>query len=71
MAPLNRITHFIALVGGIVSSHALATLADIYTVLSVGVHLTRMIPVATVAKDTQFLRCGSGGTIRTGAQATR
>ncbi|WP_299656536.1 hypothetical protein [uncultured Tateyamaria sp.] len=71
MAPLNRITHFITRVGGIVSSRALATLADIYTVLSVGAHLTRMISVATVTKDTQFLRRGSGNTIRAGAQATR
>ena len=65
------ITPAIARVGGIVSGQALATLADTCMVLSVGAHLGKMIPVATVTLDTQFLRPGTGDTIRARAEVTR
>jgi len=65
------ITDAIARVGGIVSGQALATLADTAMVLSVGAHLGRMTPVATVTLDTQFLRPGTGDTIRAAAKVTR
>jgi len=62
------ITADIARVGGIVSGQALVTLADTAMVLAVGAHVGRMIPVATVTLDTQFLRPAAGDSIR--AQAT-
>lgn len=62
------ITDGIARVGGIVSGQALATLADTAMVLACGVHLGRMIPVATITLDTQFLRPGRGETIRAEAE---
>lgn len=65
------ITADIARVGGIVSGQALATLADTAMVLAAGAHLGRMVPVATVTLDTQFLRPGSGETIRAEAEITR
>lgn len=65
------ITDAIARVGGIVSGQALATLADTCMVLSVGAHLGKMVPVATVTLDTQFLRPGSGEGIRAQAEVTR
>lgn len=65
------ITDTIARVGGIVSGQALATLADTCMVLSLGAHLHKMVPVATVTLDTQFLRPGTGDTIRATAQVTR
>lgn len=65
------ITDAIARVGGIVSGQALATLADTCMVLSVGAHLGKLLPVATVTLDTQFLRPGSGDTIRARAEVTR
>ncbi|WP_299297725.1 PaaI family thioesterase [uncultured Tateyamaria sp.] len=65
------ITPQIARVGGIVSGQALATLADTAMVLAVGAHLGRMLPVATVTLDTQFLRPGAGDAIRAHATVTR
>lgn len=65
------ITDAIARVGGIVSGQALATLADTAMVLACGAHLGRMVPVATITLDTQFLRPGSGKAIRAEAEVTR
>lgn len=65
------ITDAIARVGGIVSGQALATLADTAMVLACGAHLGRMVPVATITLDTQFLRPGSGDSIRAEAEVTR
>jgi uncharacterized protein (TIGR00369 family) len=65
------ITSDIARVGGIVSGQALATLADTAMVLAAGAHLGRMVPLATVTLDTQFLRPGSGDTILAEAEITR
>ena len=65
------ITDDIARVGGIVSGQALATLADTAMVLATGAHLGRMIPVATVTLDTQFLRPGTGDGIEATATVTR
>ena len=65
------ITDSIARVGGIVSGQALATLADTAMVLAAGVHLGRMLPVSTVTLDTQFLRPGTGDTIRAEAEIVR
>ncbi|WP_420010648.1 PaaI family thioesterase [Tateyamaria sp.] len=65
------ITNDIARVGGIVSGQALATLADTAMVLACGAHLGRMVPVATVTLDTQFLRPGSGDCIQAQAEITR
>ncbi|WP_299045518.1 PaaI family thioesterase [uncultured Tateyamaria sp.] len=65
------ITQAIARVGGIVSGQALATLADTCMVLSVGAHLGKMVPVATVTLDTQFLRPALGDGIRAQAVVTR
>lgn len=65
------LTNAIARVGGIVSGQALATLADTAMVLACGAHLGRMVPVATVTLDTQFLRPGSGDNIRAQAEVTR
>lgn len=65
------ITDAVARVGGIVSGQALATLADTAMVLACGVHLGRMVPVATITLDTQFLRPGSGDHIRAKAEVTR
>lgn len=65
------ITDAIARVGGIVSGQALATLADTAMVLACGAHLGKMVPVATITLDTQFLRPGSGELIRAEAEVTR
>lgn len=65
------ITPDIARVGGIVSGQALAALADTAMVLAVGAHLGRMVPVATVTLDTQFLRPGAGDTVRALAEVTK
>lgn len=65
------VTDAIARVGGIVSGQTLATLADTAMVLACGAHLGRMVPVATVTLDTQFLRPGSGDSIRAQAEVTR
>ncbi len=65
------VTDAIARVGGIVSGQALATLADTAMVLAAGAHLGRMVPVATVTLDTQFLRPGKGDTIRAEAEIIR
>lgn len=65
------ITDAIARVGGIVSGQALATLADTAMVLACGAHLGNMVPVATITLDTQFLRPGSGDSIRAEAEVTR
>ncbi|WP_299730002.1 PaaI family thioesterase [uncultured Tateyamaria sp.] len=65
------ITDDIARVGGIVSGQALATLADTAMVLAAGAHLGRMMPVATVTLDTQFLRPGSGESVRAEAEIIR
>lgn len=65
------VTDAIARVGGIVSGQALATLADTAMVLACGAHLGRMVPVATITLDTQFLRPGSGDSIRAEAEVTR
>lgn len=69
--PRYPITDDIARVGGIVSGQTLATLADTAMVLACGAHLGRMVPVATVTLDTQFVRPGSGDTIRARAEVTR
>ncbi|MEQ3709379.1 MAG: PaaI family thioesterase [Tateyamaria sp.] len=65
------ITDEIARIGGIVSGQALATLADTAMVLAAGANRGEMIPVATVTLDTQFLRRGSGETVRAEAQVLR
>lgn len=65
------ITDKIARVGGIVSGQALATLADTAMVLAVGANRGEMSPVATVTLDTQFLRPGSGDTVRAEAEVLR
>ena len=65
------VTDAIPRVGSIVSGQAFATLADTAMVLSAGAHLGRMIPVAIVTLDTQFLRPGSGDAARVEAQVMR
>ncbi len=65
------VTSDIARVGGIVSGQSLAALADTAMVLACGAHMGQMQPVATVTLDTQFLRPGSGDTIRAEAEVTR
>lgn len=65
------ITDDIARVGGIVAGQTLATLADTAMVLAAGANLGRMIPVATITLDTQFLRPGTCDTIRAEAEVLR
>ncbi|MEO0378870.1 MAG: PaaI family thioesterase [Pseudomonadota bacterium] len=65
------VTDEIARIGGIVSGQALATLADTAMVLAVGANRDEMGPVATVTLDTQFLRPGSGDTVRAEAEVLR
>jgi len=65
------ITKQIARIGGIVSGQVLATLADTSMVLATGANRGQMIPVATITLDTQFLRPGSGDTVRAEAEVLR
>ncbi|MEM6372405.1 MAG: PaaI family thioesterase [Pseudomonadota bacterium] len=65
------VTDAIARVGGIVSGQALAALADTAMVLAAGAHQGRMLPVATVTLDTQFLRPGRGEVVRASAHVLR
>ena len=65
------ITDAVARVGGIVAGQTLATLADTAMVLAAGANLGQMIPVATITLDTQFLRPGTGDTVRAEAEVLR
>lgn len=65
------ITADLARVGGIISGQALAAMADTSMVLACGGHFGEMRPVATTNLDTQFLRPGTGETIRCDAEIVR
>ena len=65
------ITDAVARIGGIVAGQTLATLADTAMVLAAGANLGQMIPVATITLDTQFLRPGTGDTVRAEAEVLR
>ncbi|MEL7090765.1 MAG: PaaI family thioesterase [Pseudomonadota bacterium] len=65
------VTDDIARTGGIVSGQAMATLADTAMVLACGAQRGEMVPVATVTLDTQFLRPGTGDTLRAEAEIVR
>lgn len=62
------LTNAIARVAGDVSGLARDTLTDTVMVRAVGANLGRLIPVATITLDTQFLRPGSSGAVRAEAQ---
>lgn len=65
------ITDDLARFGGIISGQALAALADTSMVFACAGHLGAFKPVATTNLDTQFLRPGSGETIRCEARIVR
>lgn len=65
------ITDQITRMGDIVSGQTMATLADTAMVFACLGNLGRMEPIATVTLDTQFLRPGSGETLRATAEVTR
>jgi uncharacterized protein (TIGR00369 family) len=65
------ITDQITRMGDIVSGQTMATLADTAMVLACIGNLGKMEPIATVTLDTQFLRPGSGETLRATAEVTR
>ena len=65
------ITDQITRMGDIVSGQTMATLADTAMVLACIGNIGEMAPVATVTLDTQFLRPGSGDTLRATAEVTR
>jgi uncharacterized protein (TIGR00369 family) len=65
------ITDQITRMGDIVSGQTMATLADTAMVLACLGNLGQMEPVATVTLDTQFLRPGTGDTLRATAEITR
>ena len=65
------ITQDLARVGGIISGQALAAMADTSMVLACGGHFGEMKPVATTNLDTQFLRPGTGDSIRCDAEIVR
>ncbi|MCP9483634.1 PaaI family thioesterase [Shimia sp. CNT1-13L.2] len=65
------ITEDLARVGGIISGQALAAMADTAMVFATFGHLQEPRPVATTNLDTQFLRPGTGDTIRCDAEIVR
>ena len=65
------ITEDLARVGGIISGQALAAMADTAMVFAAFGHLQEPRPVATTNLDTQFLRPGTGDTIRCDAEIVR
>lgn len=65
------VTDELARFGGIVSGQALAALADTAMVFACAGALGRFAPVATTNLDTQFLRPGTGETIRCEAHVVR
>jgi uncharacterized protein (TIGR00369 family) len=65
------ITDQITRMGDIVSGQTMATLADTAMVLACIGNIGKMEPIATVTLDTQFLRPGSGETLRATAEVTR
>jgi uncharacterized protein (TIGR00369 family) len=65
------ITDDLARVGGIISGQALAAMADTAMVFATFGHLQEPRPVATTNLDTQFLRPGTGDTIRCDAEIVR
>lgn len=65
------ITDDLARFGGIISGQALAALADTSMVFACAAVLGRFAPVATTNLDTQFLRPGTGETIRCDARVVR
>lgn len=65
------ITDQITRMGDIVSGQTMATLADTAMVLACIGNIGKMEAIATVTLDTQFLRPGSGETLRATAEVTR
>ena len=65
------ITDELARFGGIISGQALAALADTSMVFACAGTFGKFAPVATTNLDTQFLRPGTGDTIRCDAHVVR
>ncbi|MEZ5714035.1 MAG: PaaI family thioesterase [Paracoccaceae bacterium] len=65
------ITPALARVGGILSGQALAAMADTAMVFACAGHLGAFEPVATTNLDTQFLRPGTGDSVRCAAEVVR
>ncbi|TCL08916.1 uncharacterized protein (TIGR00369 family) [Shimia isoporae] len=65
------ITEDLARMGGIISGQALAAMADTAMVFACFGHMDGFKPVATTNLDTQFLRPGTGDTIRCEAEIIR
>lgn len=65
------VSDHLARVGGILSGQALAAMADTAMVFACAGHMGAFRPVATTTLDTQFLRPGTGDTIRCEAEVVR
>lgn len=65
------ITPQLARVGGILSGQALAAMADTAMVFACAGHLGAFRPVATTNLGTQFLRPGTGDSVRCEAEVVR